>query len=87
MLPSVSEDASTSAGQMAKLIDQIKSSGASAIFLDEVENPTLAQQISEETGAKIVDDLHVKCLTDGPPAGTYIDMMKYNVTQIVNALR
>ncbi len=87
VLPSVSDDASTSAGQMAKLIDQIKSSGAPAIFLDEVENPTLAQQISEETGAKIVDDLHVESLTDGPPAGTYIDMMKYNVTRIVNALR
>ena len=87
VLPSVSSDASTSAGQMAKLIDQIKSSGAPAIFLDEVENPTLAQQISDETGVKIIDDLHVESLTDGPPAGTYIDMMNYNVTRIVDALR
>ena len=87
VLPSVSSDASTSAGQMAQLIDQIKSSSASAIFLDEVENPALAQQIADETGVKIVEDLHVELLTDGAPAGTYIDMMKYNVTQIVNALK
>ena len=87
VIPSVSDDASTSAGQMAQLIDQIKSSGAPAIFLDEVENPALAQQIADETGAKIVEDLHVESVTDGAPAGTYIDMMKYNATQIVDALK
>ena len=87
VLPGVSSDASTSAGQMAKLVDQLKASGAPAIFLDEVENPALAQQIADETGVKIIEDLHVESLTDGAPAGTYLDMMKYNVTRIVNALK
>ena len=87
VLPSVSSDASTSAGEMAELIEQIKSSGTPAIFLDEVENPALAQQIADETGVKVVADLHLESLTDGPPAASYIDMMKHNVTQIVNALR
>ena len=72
---------------MASLIDQIKASGAPAIFLDEVENPALAQQIADETGVKIVEDLHLESLTDGPPAATYIDMMKHNATQIVDALK
>jgi zinc/manganese transport system substrate-binding protein len=72
---------------MAKLVDQIKASGAPAIFLDEVENPALAQQIADETGVKIIDDLHVESLTEGPPAGTYLDMIKYDVTRIVNALK
>ena len=87
VVPSVSSDASTSAGQMAELIEQIKSSGTPAIFLDEVENPALAEQIADETGVKVVADLHLESLTDGPPAATYIDMMKHNVTQIMNALR
>lgn len=87
VVPSVSSDASTSAGQMAELIEQIKSSETPAIFLDEVENPALAQQIADETGVKVVANLHLESLTDGPPAATYIDMMKHNVTQIVNALR
>ncbi|HKY56301.1 MAG TPA: metal ABC transporter substrate-binding protein [Anaerolineales bacterium] len=87
VLPSVSSDASPSAAQMATLIDQIKSNDTPAIFLDEVENPALAQQIADENGVKIVDDLHLESLTDGSPAGTYIDMMKHNVTQIVNALK
>ena len=87
VVPSVSSDASTSAGQMADLIDLIKSSGIQAIFLDEVENPALAEQIADETGVRIVEDLHLESLTAGPPAATYIDMMKHNVTLIVNALK
>ena len=87
VLSSVSSNASPSAEQMAELIDQIKSSGSPAIFLDEVENPALAQQIADETGVEVVEDLHLESLTDGPPAETYIDMMKHNVTRIVNALK
>jgi manganese/iron transport system substrate-binding protein len=87
VIESFSSDASPSAQQMAALIDQIKSSGAPAIFLDASDNTTLAQQIAAETGVRVVTDLHLESLTDGPPAATYIDMMKHNVTQIVNALK
>ena len=87
VLPSVSSGASPSAAKMANLIDQIKASDTPVIFLDDVENPALAQQIAEETGVKVIEDLHLESLTDGPPAGTYIDMIKHNTTRIVNALK
>ena len=87
IVESFSSDASPSAQQMAGLIDQIKASGAPAIFLDAVDTSSLAQQIADETGVRVVTDLHLESLTDGAPAGTYIDLMKYNVTQIVNALK
>lgn len=87
VIPSVSSVASPSAGEMAELIDLVKSSAAPAIFLDEVENPALAQQIAAETGVTVVTDLHLESLTDGPPAGTYIDMIKHNVMQLVEALK
>ena len=87
LLQSVSSAASPSAQQVAALIDQIKSRGAPAIFLDASDNPSLAQQIADETGETVVTDLHLESLTDGAPAGTYIDMMKYNVTQIVSTLK
>ncbi len=87
VIESFSSDASPSARQLAALIDQIKSSGAPAIFLDASDNTALAQQIAAETDVKVVTDLHLESLTNGAPAGTYIDMMKYNVTQIVNALK
>jgi len=87
VVESFSADASPSARQMAGLIDQIKAGGAPAIFLDASDNPTLAQQIADETGVRVVTDLHLESLTDGAPAATYIDMMKHNVRQIVNALK
>ncbi len=87
IIPSTSDDASTSAQEMGALVDQIKSSSVTAIFLDAVENPKLANQIAAETGVKVVDDLHVESLTDGSPAGSYLEMMKYNVFRIVDALK
>jgi ABC-type Zn uptake system ZnuABC Zn-binding protein ZnuA len=87
VIESFSSDASPSARQMAALVDQIKSSGAPAIFLDASDSPALAQQIAAETGVTVVTDLHLESLTDGAPAATYIDMMRHNVTQIVIALR
>lgn len=87
VIPSLSTDAGTSAKEMAALIEQIKTTGAPAIFLSEVENPDLANQIADETGVKVVDSLYLETLTDGAPAATYIEMMKYNVTQIVEGLK
>jgi ABC-type Zn uptake system ZnuABC Zn-binding protein ZnuA len=87
VIESFSSDASPSAQQMAALVDQIKLFGAPAIFLDAADNPALAQQIAEETGVKVVTDLHLESLTDGAPAPTYIELMKSNVTTIIGALQ
>ena len=87
VIPSLSTDAGTSAKELAALIEVIKTSGAPAIFLGEVENPDLANQIAAETDVKVVDNLHLESLTVGSPAATYIDMMKHNVNQIVEALK
>lgn len=87
ILPSFSSEASASAQEVASAIEKIKLSGAPAIFLGEVENDSLAEQIASETDIKVVRDLYLETLTDGPPAATYIEMMKYNVTQIADALK
>lgn len=87
VIESFSSGASPSAGQMADLIGQIKSNGAPAIFLDASDNESLARQIADETSVRVITDLHLESLTDGAPAATYIDMMKHNVTLIVEALK
>lgn len=87
ILPSASTNAQASAQQMANLIDEIKASGVPAIFLSDVENATLAEQIASETDVKIVNDLHLESLTNGAPAETYLDMMRHNVNLIVDALK
>ncbi len=87
ILPSFSSEASASAQEIAAAVDAVKNSGAPAIFLGEVENADLANQIASETGVKVVNTLYLESLTDGNPAATYIDMMKHNVTEIVSALK
>jgi ABC-type Zn uptake system ZnuABC Zn-binding protein ZnuA len=88
VIPSVTNEASPSAKQMADLIQTIKSSGAPAIFLDVSENQNLANQIASESGAKVVTDLYVETLSaPSGPAPTYIQMLKHDVSRIVEALK
>jgi ABC-type Zn uptake system ZnuABC Zn-binding protein ZnuA len=88
IIPSVSSGASPSAQQLARLIDHIKSTKAIAIFLETGTNSQMAEQISKETGIKVVTDLYTHSITpaDGP-APTYIDMMKHNAKTIISALQ
>jgi ABC-type Zn uptake system ZnuABC Zn-binding protein ZnuA len=87
VVPSVSTEASPSAQQLARLIDQVRASGVRAIFLETGSNPQLAEQIAAETKAKVVTGLHTHSVTPpNGPAPTYIDMIKANVNAIVGAL-
>lgn len=88
VIPSVSTGASPSAQEMAALIEHIKEHAAPAIFLETGANPQLARQIAQEAGIKVVTGLFTHSITDAKgPAPTYLDMMKYNVKAIVEALR
>ena len=88
VIPSVTNEASPSAKQMAALIDTVKRTKAPAIFLDVSENANLAHQIASATGTKVVTDLYVETLSaPNGPAATYIDMMEHDVGIIVEALK
>ena len=88
VIPSVSTGASPSAQQLARLVDRLKATQAPAIFLETGANPQLANQLAREIGIKIVTDLYTHSVTEsGGNAPTYIDMMRYNVQKIVEALK
>ena len=88
VLSSVSTGSSPSAREMSALIEQIRQTGAPAIFLEMDANPELAEQIAAESNAKVITNLYTHSLSpaDGP-AATYLEMMRYNTTLIVEALR
>jgi manganese/iron transport system substrate-binding protein len=88
IVPSVSTGASPSAQQLAQLADAVKRAGVKAIFLETGANPQLANQLARDAGIRAVTSLYTHSVTDAKgPAPTYIDMMKYNVKAIVDALR
>jgi zinc/manganese transport system substrate-binding protein len=83
----VSTEAEASAKDVARIIRQMKAEKIQAVFLENVTNPRLIEQIARETGAKIGGRLFSDALSDtSGPAGTYIQMMKHNISQIEKAL-
>ena len=88
IIPSVSSGASPSAKQLASLIEQIRTAGAPAIFLETGANRQLAEQVASETGIKVITSLFSHSLTAPEGAApTYLEMMRYNVRAIVEALK
>lgn len=83
----VSTEAEASAADVARLIDQVKEDKASAIFVENIANPRLVEQIASETGLTVGGTLYSDALSgeDGQ-ASTYIDMFRYNVNTITSAI-
>jgi len=83
----VSTEPEASARDVARIIRQIKAQSVPAVFLETITNPRLAEQIARESGAKIGGRLYSDALSaPSGPAGTYIAMMKHNISQIETAL-
>jgi ABC-type Zn uptake system ZnuABC Zn-binding protein ZnuA len=88
IIPNISSEASPSAQQLADLVNRIQLTGTKVIFLEAGSNPQLADQIARETNIRVVSNLFTHSLTSlGGNAPTYIDMMKWNTNQIVEALK
>ncbi len=83
----LSTDSEPSASGVAKLITQIRTQKILAVFLENVTDPRLMQQIAEESGAKIGGKLYSDALS-GPngPTRTYIELMRNNVREFDKAL-
>jgi zinc/manganese transport system substrate-binding protein len=83
----ISTEAEASAADVAALIRQVRDDKASAIFVENVTNPRLVEQIAAETDLKVGGTLFSDALSDeSGPASTYIDMMRSNIATIRGAI-
>jgi zinc/manganese transport system substrate-binding protein len=83
----VSTESEASAADVAALIRQVRDDNASAIFVENVTNPRLIEQIAAETDLKVGGTLFSDALSDeSGPAPTYIDMMRNNIATIRGAI-
>jgi zinc/manganese transport system substrate-binding protein len=84
----ISTDAEPSAGDLAKLIDQIKREKIKALFLENISSPQLMQTISQETGVPLGGALFSDALSEpSGPASTYVDMFKNNLPKLVEGMQ
>jgi zinc/manganese transport system substrate-binding protein len=83
----VSTESEASARDAAKIITQIKKQKIPAVFMENISDPRLMEQIAKESGAKIGGTLFSDALSDEKgPAPTYIDMMQNNIARFKAAL-
>jgi zinc/manganese transport system substrate-binding protein len=83
----VSTESEASARDVAKIIRQIRQEKIPAVFMENITDHRLLDQIASETGAKIGGELYTDALSppDGP-APTYLDMFRHNIGTLTAAL-
>ncbi|AMY68393.1 metal ABC transporter substrate-binding protein [Frigidibacter mobilis] len=83
----VSTESEASARDVAALIAQIREQDIAAVFVENIADRRLLDQIASETGAHIGGTLYSDALSaaDGP-AATYLAMMRHNLAQLSAAL-
>jgi manganese/iron transport system substrate-binding protein len=76
-----------SAWDIAALENAIRQYGVPAIFTESTVSPKLAEQVAQDTGVKVIS-LYTESL-GGPGSGaeSYVDLMRFDVQAIVEALR
>ncbi|MDG6399579.1 metal ABC transporter substrate-binding protein [Pseudomonas quasicaspiana] len=83
-----STESEASAADVGKLIRQIKAEHVSAYFFENSGDPRLVKQIADASGAKPGGELYVEALSPANgPAASYVQMFKYNVDQLVAAMK
>lgn len=81
------EAADPSAGELAALVEQIRAAGVPAIFAENVANPGLMETIAREADVELAPTLYTDALGEpGSSGATYLELVRYNVATIVQAL-
>lgn len=84
----ISTEAEASAKGVAQLVRQIKAERIRALFVENIADPRLLEQLGRETGVRMGGALYSDALSppDGP-AGSYEALMRHNTRLMVQALR
>lgn len=76
----LSTESEPGAAAVASIVRQIRETGVTTLFLENISDPRLMEQIASETGVRVGDPLYSDALSppDGP-APTYLTMMRRNI--------
>lgn len=83
----VSTESEASPTDVAKLIEQVRSEHAKALFIENMSDPRLLEQIAKETGVKVGGALYSDALSaPDEPAPDYLSMFRHNVGLLIPAM-
>ena len=84
----VGTESQPSAKTVAQLIDLIQHEHIHGLFLENVSDPRLIQQIAQDTGVKAGGQLFTDALSEANgPAPTYLNMMQHNAQTLIEGMK
>ncbi|MEM9602445.1 MAG: zinc ABC transporter substrate-binding protein [Pseudomonadota bacterium] len=83
-----STESEASAKDVAELIEHMREDGVKAVFMENITDSRLLEQIANETGATIGGTLYPGALSEeGGPAATYLELLRHNAATVASALK
>ena len=87
VIPSLSTQAQASAGDVERLVDQIRRERVEAVFPESSVNPDIEKAIAREAGAQIGDPLYADSLGQkGSPGATYAGSLAADANALVRGM-
>lgn len=83
----VSTESEASARDVAQLIQLMKKTGIRAVFMENISNPKLVEQIARDTGTRLGGRLYSDALSRDATADTYLKMYRHNVSTLAMGMR
>src|SRR5690606_24372256 len=84
----LSNEAEASARDLAAIIQAAREADVGGIFIENMGNPALAQQVARETGILMGGTLYADALSPpDQPAATYLGMLSWNAGRLVYVLK
>lgn len=80
-------ESEASAKDVAKLIAQMRKQKIKAVFVENISDPRLTEQLAKEAGAAVGGELYSDALSPSSgPATTYLDLMRFNTKALAGAM-
>jgi zinc/manganese transport system substrate-binding protein len=84
----VSTEAEPTADDLVKVVRQARDGHLSAIFLENMSDPRLAETVAQESGVRMGGELYADALSDpGGPAPDYLSLIRHNAKQLLAVMQ
>ena len=84
----LSTEAEPTAADLVKVVRQARDGHLSAIFLENMSDPRLAETVAQEAGVRVGGELYADALSDSSgPAPDYLSLIRYNAKQLLAAMQ
>jgi zinc/manganese transport system substrate-binding protein len=84
----LSTEAEPTPDDLVKVVRQARDGHLSAIFLENMSDPRLAETVAQESDVRVGGELYADALSDSSgPAADYLSLIRYNAKQLLAAMQ